>query len=101
MKHLDGVEKSSKNAIERKAWLLFKKLKRGADGGFTYVESHKANGYTWIRWEATLYCPKNEVRIAGPEIKNPEPALLEKLKNGDLGMPEPERTIFESIRCTK
>lgn len=53
------------------------------------------------RWSATLFCPERIIEITGPTIKDPDKALLEKFKKGDLAIPEPYKTIFDSVKCTK
>lgn len=34
-------------------------------------------------------------------MQNPSPSYLKKFKQGDLSIPEPDKTIIESFRCTK
>ena len=98
-KEISIQEKSSKYRLENKSWLLFKKMR--IDGGgeaIMYIEQHDK----WkkkIRWVMKLFCPTREIYIVGAGIQNPNKELLQKFERGDLAIPEPEKTVFESIRC--
>ncbi len=100
-KEIAILERNSKNNIARKEWLFFKRLKIGSDDAIVAVTFDKDVKFTTIGWGMTLYCPTGRVSFGGPGIKDPDPSYFEKFKAGDMAMPEPEKTIFESIRCVK
>jgi len=100
LKKLERLEKDSSNNISRKDWMFFKHFKIDSDEAYIVVNLYKDVHYNWIRWEMTLYCPKYEVIYGGPAIKNPDQSYLDRFKAGDIALPEPEKTIFESIHCT-
>jgi hypothetical protein len=99
--HKDILQKEehSKNNIARNEWLLFKHIKIGTDDAIIEVGFHKEGQQTTIGWTMELYCPTERISFSGPAIKNPDPSYFKKFKAGDIAMPEPEKTIFESIRC--
>lgn len=93
------IEKSSKFQLENKSWLLFKKLRiNGGGEAIMYVEQHD-KWQKQIRWIMKLFCTNREVYISGVPTTNPSKELLQKFERGDLAIPEPEKTVFESIRC--
>lgn len=92
-------ERYLKSQLERKEWLFYKRIQ--VDGGgeaVLHVEVFSREK-SRARWKMHLFCPKREfwVTFYSADAKNKE--ILEKLKNGDLAVPDPEKTIFESIRC--
>lgn len=54
---------------------------------------------SYIRWEKYLYCRHATLFINGPSLDAPVDSYLKKFKLGDLAMPEPEKSIVESIKC--
>lgn len=52
-----------------------------------------------IRWKMELYCPHQHISIGGPIIDNPDPSYIAKFQKGDIALPEPYKTIYESIKC--
>lgn len=100
-KKLDRIERNSAITISRKEWLYFKRFKNEDNDAYVYVQSYKEVGYSWIRWQMTLFCPVYEVTYTGPMVKNPDQSYFDRFKAGDIALPEPERTIFDSIRCVK
>jgi hypothetical protein len=101
LKEISILERNSKNKIARQEWLFFKHLKVGSDDAIVIITLNKDVKFTTIGWGMTLYCPMTQVSFGGPGIKDPDPSYFEKFKAGDMAMPEPEKTIFESIRCVK
>jgi hypothetical protein len=47
-----------------------------------------------------LYCNDRKISFTGPMIERPGRSFDEKFKRGDTALPEPERTIYDSIKCT-
>lgn len=94
------LKKIAKAETNAKSFLFFKRTKPTAGNGYVYADLHKDVGFTWIRWEMKLFCPNYEVFYSGPTIKNPDQSIMDRLKAGDIALPEPEKTIFESVRCT-
>lgn len=102
LKRLARSEKNSDITVKRDEWKIYKRLKQdGTNEAFIYVENNHKIGYTYIRWQMDFYCPTEVISITGPSIKDPDENLLKKFKAGDLALPEPEKTIYESIRCVK
>ncbi|OFZ54542.1 MAG: hypothetical protein A2428_00355 [Bdellovibrionales bacterium RIFOXYC1_FULL_54_43] len=99
LKIIKRWEKAAKNAIERKDWSFFKRLKFGPDDAIVVVEFHNDIKYNWIAWRTEIFCPTVKISFGGPAIKDPDPSYFEKFKAGEMAMPEPEKTIFNSIRC--
>jgi hypothetical protein len=98
-KEIEFREKNSSNDIARKEDFLFKKLKLGSDDAIAWVEFLPNGDYKDIRWKLTIYCSNWWVSVGGPTIRNPDKSYFDKFKVGDLALPEPEKTILESIRC--
>ena len=98
-KEINFREKNAPNDILRKELLYFKKFKVGSNDAIVYVDFHQMVGYSYIDWIAEIYCPTTKVTYGGPSIKDPDKSYYDKFKAGDLAMPEPEKTIFESVRC--
>ena len=101
MKEITSIESHSQNKILRKEMLIFKHLKVGSDEVIIYVERLPNVNYVQIRWIMKVYCSSVKVSIGGPAIKDPDQVYFDKFKAGDLAMPEPEKTIFESIKCVE
>ena len=102
IKRITIAEKGSNITVQRDDWKIYKSLKINGDGNaFIYVENNNNVTYKYIRWEMSLYCLTHVIRFEGPSIQNPDDALLKKFKAGDLALPEPEKTIYESIRCVE
>ena len=79
-------------------WQVYKHIKVDTHGeAVVYVEN--VNYDHNIRWKMTLYCPTQRIDFSGPQIKNPDESYYRKFKAGDMATPEPEKTIYESIRC--
>ncbi len=100
-KTIQWREKNAKKNIARKDWLYFKHFKVGLDDATVVVEFHKGVKHTSIGWLTEIFCPTVKISFGGPSILDPDPSYFEKFKAGDMAMPEPEKTIFESIRCIK
>lgn len=97
-KEVESREPRMKRSIERKEYLIYKRYKVGADDAVAWVESMPEK-HEDIRWHLKLYCSKWWIEITGPDIDNADISYLEKFKKGDLALPEPEKTILESVRC--
>jgi hypothetical protein len=100
-KEIKRRETDAPTNIARKEWLYFKHLKVDSNNALVDVRFEKNVGYTWIKWEMTLYCSGFKVFYSGPAIKNPDQTYFDRFKAGDIALPEPEKTIFESIHCTE
>lgn len=101
LKKLRLAEMGSDTTVKRDDWKIYKTLTIGSDNAFVYVERFKMVGYEYIQWQMDLYCPTQLIRITGPAIKDPGESYNKKFKAGDLALPEPEKTIYESIRCVE
>lgn len=98
IKKIETSQSGSEVAIQRDEWKIYKRIKVGSGGeAYIYVENEKF--YKWIRWDMGLYCPSQYIHIVGPSIKNPAESYDKKFKADDLALPEPEKTIYESIKC--
>jgi len=97
-KKIEGREKFLSTEFKNKKSVFYKKTKIGEDEAIIYVEQFsKFNPY--IRWNMEIFCNHQWIKISSPSIGDPSPSYFEKFKAGDFGLPEPERTIYESIRC--
>ena len=109
LKDLQATLKSADNGVIRRkqpdGWQVYKSLKVGSDGeAIIYVrnvQKTSATGNYVIRWEMSLYCPTQQINFSGPTIRNPGESYYSKFRAGDLALPEPEKTIYESIRCVE
>lgn len=102
LKKMDSVEKHGDNNVVRDEWKIYKHLK--IDGGgeaLIHVENNHNVSYTWIRWKMEIYCPTQQISFTGPSIRNPDESYIKKFKAGDLALPEPEKTIYASIKCVE
>lgn len=104
----DDIKKSvlsqmeiSKIQLKNKDWLVFKKIDIEGGGGAVMYVDYQSQLPKTIRWVMKLYCPSSEFLIAGASTTNPPKELLQKFEKGDLAVPEPEKKVFESIRCIK
>jgi hypothetical protein len=109
----ESKEKSITAISEKEAWfknisktnykLLMKDHKSENSYSYFEVEQLYQNPKSplKIRWNMYLFCPLFEINFSGPLLEEPDTSYLEKFKKGDLGLPEPEKTIYESIRCIK
>jgi hypothetical protein len=97
----DLQEKNSIADIQRKDILGFKRIKVGSHEATIVVRNLTSSKVPSLRWEMELYCTSFLVRVVGPEIQNPTKSYYEKLKSGDLALPEPEKSIYGSLRCVK
>jgi len=52
-----------------------------------------------LRWRRELFCDQRRISVSGPSIMTPNSEYIEKLKTGDFALPEPEKTIYDSIKC--
>ncbi len=100
-KDIDRTEKWSKLLVTRKEHLIVKRYKLGSNEAITYVENMPQPTYNEIRWHTELYYPTQKIIIGGLTIKEPGQSYYEKFKAGELALPEPEKTIYESIRCVE
>ena len=99
VKEIKKLGEVSENHITRKDWLIFKRLKFGKNEGLVYVESLQNVGDKGIRWKWNVYCPTWWISIGSPIMKDPDKSYFDKFKAGDVALPEPEKTIIDSIRC--
>ena len=91
---------AAENNLARSVWKYFKQIVTPNGGvGAIYVEYHKEVGYSFIRWTMNLFCNGNQIQISGPSIKNPNQSYYAKFRSGNLALPEPEKTIYASVRC--
>ncbi len=89
-------ERRSKNEME-KGKLPHQKPNTMGDTEFiNYVEILPES---ILRWRREIFCGQRRISVLGPEIPAPNNQYIEKLKTGDIALPEPERTIYESIKC--
>ena len=93
----ENMKQSANGRAAAKPSMPTKFFKIGSYDAVAFVEDHKE----FIRWEVIYDCPKNEIDLSGPSIRNPAQSYFDKFKNGDLGLPEPEKTIIESVRCSE
>ncbi len=96
-KELALRERNAPVDLERKKILFFKHFKQGNNDAIAWVE----DAGRFIRWEYKFYCPDWWITVTGPGLEKSkiDKTLLDKLKNGDEALPEPEKTIIESLRC--
>lgn len=96
---INKIEEDSKFNIKTKDWILAKKSTIGhVETSFIYIEHwNKKNKY--LRWKAYIQCSNITVLATGPMIFNPDEHLMLSIKSGKNSMPEPENSIYESIRC--
>ena len=93
------LEKTSKLHILRGDWGIFKETKVGSAVAVYYVRLIKEVNYKYAQWEYELLCPSEEINVRGPAIKITNGLYSRKFKAGDLALPEPEKTIYASIKC--
>lgn len=100
---LDYITKRKSSSIARvadKTYLIFKDLSNISKENMAYLAYVEVLPYNQFRWRMNLYCQSLlSVSITATDIKNPDPSYYEKFKKGDLALPEPEKTILESVRC--
>lgn len=93
-------KEGSQNVNLTKKWLLFKKFDVGGGGiGYRYVEDFRKEDQ-FIRWKSIIYCSESSISTSGPHLSNPSSDLVEKIKSGDFSIPDPEKKILESFKCT-
>jgi hypothetical protein len=98
-KEIELREKNAKSQILRRDILYFKRFNvEGSDAIVSVDYVHSAEEES-IKWEMDLYCPHFIVRVVGPSLKNPNKTFYEAFKAGHVSTPEPEKAIYESIRC--
>lgn len=98
-KEKKDLQEDSVYRLKIKRWILFKKLSLKDNETYTYVEHFPSDKF--IRWNLRIFCKTGILKVVGPNISNPSSELLTKIKNGDLSLPEPEKRILESIKCTE
>lgn len=68
--------------------------------GDDVIESVRKLSNGTLRWSKVVYCKNlSKIRISGPMISHPHPKFLDRFENGQFSIPEPEKTIYESVRC--
>jgi hypothetical protein len=97
---LNKIEKNIKEAAKIGGFKVYRQFDFDQGGAIASVEELQGVGFVEIRWNMELYCLTRRIRIQDPVIKNPDKSYDEKFKAGDLALPEPEKTIYESIKCT-
>ena len=98
-KQIKSILVHAKNNVIRNVWKTYKHIKiNGNDELFWVGVDHDVN-YREYRWKVNLYCPTQMISFSGPYIGNPSKTYDNKFKAGDLGIPEPEKTIYASIKC--
>src|SRR5690606_13040158 len=73
-------------------------------GHFThlYVEKlESGQGIYAIRWKMEMTCHGYKIFIGGPSIGYPDESYFKKFKAGDMALPEPYKSIYDSVRCTE
>ena len=100
-KEIINKSEHSKIKLKNREWLAFEKVAVKGNGVATvYVEEYNKTSKS-IRWVVDLYCPTHKYYIIAGGTENPSREILQKFEKSDLAMPEPEKSIFESIRCVK
>lgn len=84
--------------LKNGSWIFFKKENEMGLERYIYIE-HFTKLKTYLRWNSHTICPHGTIYSVGPMIFNPDESLLTSIKLGDLSIPSPEKTIYESIRC--
>jgi len=90
------LEKWSKVEIKNGHHLFFSRKKLDDSEFIDYVEVLHDKIY---RWRRKLFCGLREISVGGPSITTTDSSYLDRFKVGDFALPEPEKTIYESIRC--
>lgn len=102
LKEIKSLEMGSTNNILRKDWAFFKRIKIGSDEAYVIVSNKPPiAGHKDIEWAMGLYCPHMKIQIDGPAKLDPDKSLFDKFSSGDAAIPEPEKTIYESIKCVE
>lgn len=76
--------------------LYVKKEKMGVAESITIIEKE---GNNYIRWHLHMKCSHALLSVMGPQIDEPDPAYIAKIRMGETSPPMPEKKIIESIRC--
>ena len=98
---LEVVQREVSAELKNKNYLVSKTQKVDSDGTLVlYVES-LSKLRKIIRWRAELVCPTRLISIGGASLKNPSEEVLKELAAGSLAIPEPYKTIFASVKCSK
>lgn len=97
----NNLRKLAVNEANSKESSPVKLFKIGFHDAVAYVEHNKSAHDENIRWHVIYDCPKAQIDLTGPSIRFPPKSYFEKFKAGDLALPEPEKTIIESVRCSE
>lgn len=87
------------NNVIRGTWEVYKQFRFENYNALAWVENMQEASFHQIRWNMEVYCPTQDITFVGPTIKNPDSSYYTKFKAGDLALPEPEKSIYASIRC--
>jgi len=96
---IEGQERVLGARLKNKHLAYYKKFKIGAADVIQYVEYLDTVKKDKIRWMMEIYCDSRFINIGGPSIQNPDPSYFEKFKKDDFGLPDPEKTIYQSFHC--
>jgi len=94
---INNFEKYMKRRLAEKENILVKRYKIGSDEAIAYIRYMESKNR--IQWRVRLFCPSRSFDIMIMTLKDPAQQYFDKFKNGDLALPEPEKTVLESIKC--
>jgi predicted DNA-binding antitoxin AbrB/MazE fold protein len=94
----DEVESHHQAQSMNNTYLYFKKTSKNNPAQADVIEHYPDKNIRWIR---DIVCNNIVLSVFGPTAANPDKLLLEKIKGGDMSLPEPINTIYESVKCTK
>lgn len=94
---IDQFEGYMKRRFAEKENLFLKRYKIGSGEVISYVRYMDSKNR--IQWRTRLFCPSRAFDIMILTLKNPDQQYFDKFKKGDFGLPEPEKTILDSIKC--
>lgn len=96
LKGKSDIDQLEKWATSGKNPLASRRIKLGNDEAIFYVETLSSGE---LRWNMMLFCSTYKIKVIGPTMQNPSSGLLEKIKGSNLEIPEPENTIYQSVKC--
>jgi hypothetical protein len=80
----------------------YKEIKIGKENAILFIEKPAENS---LRLRVYLYCKNLDyVEMTGRYVQGPSSALVDyskKVSNGDFEPGEPDKTVIESVRCTR
>lgn len=94
---INNFEKYMKRRLAEKENILVKRYKIGSNETIAYIRYMDQKNR--IQWRARLFCASRSFDITIMTLKDPALQYFDKFKNGDLALPEPEKTVLESIKC--